>query len=58
MKRCPICNKFPVIKGSGMCVRHHRIFVSKVREFKVNFIEFMKIKEENHKKIIEYKHAK
>lgn len=41
MKECPICNKFPVVKGSGMCYKHHNYFIKKVREYKKEFIETM-----------------
>lgn len=42
MKECPICNKFPVIKGSGMCKEHHKQFTKAKRRFKKAFIEYKK----------------
>ena len=44
MKHCQICGNFPVIK-SGFCLKHHRIYFRKVKEFRKNFIKYMKIKE-------------
>jgi len=39
MKKCSICNNFPVIKGSGMCIKHHNQFTKEKRKFKKLFIK-------------------
>jgi len=51
MKKCKICNDWPVSKGSGLCMKHHKIWIKKRRELKKNFIEFMRLKEKYKLKI-------
>jgi len=41
---CPICGKRNY-RWKGFCNVHQKIFDSKVKEFRRNFIEFMKEKE-------------
>jgi hypothetical protein len=43
MKECPICGDFPVIKGSGFCMKHHKQFTKAKRRFKKSFIEYRKL---------------
>ena len=41
MKKCPLCENFPVVKWSGFCYKHNKIYKKQVREFKKMFIQFM-----------------
>lgn len=45
MKKCKICGSWPVFTGDGFCKKHHVLYVKTEREFRANFIAFMKLKE-------------